>query len=171
MSNSYASAPQGLDTGPLPRRSAVGLWLQFTLQWLYKVPWSPIVALDFVFGHGVLWEPFAERTLTPRRLRLERRGTQQEWEAWADRIIQRRAAEAMQTEFQHRRWNASGKYRYKHQETEPNFHIEMRYYRGIGAAGVAVVAARHGWDVDWQRTSPKNFVRLVYRRPLTWSFG
>ncbi|MFJ3220475.1 hypothetical protein ACIPLC_31705 [Kitasatospora sp. NPDC086801] len=169
MSDWYTPAPPGLDVGPLPKRSAVGLALQFTLQWLYLVPWSVVAVADVVgslLGNSDsnIRRGLVDHTLTPRRYHLERRGTQQEWEAWTDEILERRSTEALRAERQRRAWNAGS--RYKHKETDPAFDVEKRYYRSIGAGGVAVVAARRGWDVDWRKTYPKSTVRLVYRKPL-----
>ncbi|MFD0564967.1 hypothetical protein ACFQ2M_25435 [Kitasatospora saccharophila] len=38
MSTWHPPAPPGLHTGPLRKRSVVGLWLEFCLQWF----WTPV---------------------------------------------------------------------------------------------------------------------------------
>ncbi|KJK58397.1 hypothetical protein [Saccharothrix sp. ST-888] len=168
MSGHYTPPPPGPDTGPLPARSAVGLALQLWLQWLYLLPW---IAIYEVGDFGYVDESWAEgnitrHVLTPSRYRLERHGAQQDWEMWADKALDRGTKGALYRERGRRAENARGKNRYKHKETEPTTFIKKRYYRGIGAAGVAALAARRGWEVDWKRTDPGKAVHLVYRKPL-----
>ncbi|MFJ6214581.1 hypothetical protein ACIQGZ_14785 [Streptomyces sp. NPDC092296] len=170
MSAPYTPPPPGMDVGPLRRRSVVGLVLQSTLQWCYLVPGGLLAVGDMLSsllgnGSGDLWKGVRDHTLTRRRYHLERRGTEAEWAAWADERLERLATAAIRTEREHRAHNQKGG-RYRYREAEPSITVEKRYYRGIGAAGLAAVAARRGWDVDWQHTDPTSSVKLVYRHPL-----
>ncbi|MEV4611394.1 hypothetical protein AB0K43_02160 [Kitasatospora sp. NPDC049258] len=167
----YDPPPPGTDLGPLPRRSALGLALQFWLQWLWLVPWGVLVALYFLgallgAGGDSVGPNIVRSTLTPRRYRLERRGGPQEWEAFAAAELERVGAPALARERERRAANAAGRSRYRHPETDPQVRIRSRSYRGIGAGGLAALAARQGWQVDWARTRPAAEVRLVHRGPL-----
>lgn len=164
MSVWYTPAPPGVDTGPLRRRWMLGLWLQFGLQWLWFLP----LALYKSDGGGDPDEGTAEGglsalLLTPGRYRLERRGTREEWEAWADRAITDGIRKALRGAQEKADWNESGKYRYKYEPSAPTAFVRKRYYRGIGTAGAAALAARRGWDVDWGRTT-RSEVRIVLRQ-------
>ncbi|WP_354638710.1 hypothetical protein [Kitasatospora camelliae] len=166
MSISYTPAPPGVKTGPLRKRWAVSLWLQFTLQWIWLLPHAFYKMEDGgFFDQGTAEKGMSAIVLTPSRYRLERRGTQQEWEAWADRAIARGIERGLKLAEKHRDWNESGKYRYKYKDTAPTTYIKRRYYRGIGVDGVAALAARRGWDVDWSRTQYDSAVHLVLRQP------
>ncbi len=170
MSQWYTPAPPGTDLGPLPRRSAAGLALQFALQWLYLVPLIVIYELGrFVTVEECVAEGDTRKhVLTPSRYRLEREGTRQEWEAWADRAIERGTGVSLANEQARRAENARGTNRYKHKERVPTSFVKRRYYRGIGAGGVAALAARRGWDVDWKASAlTKKEIHLVYRGPFT----
>ncbi|GAA2105899.1 hypothetical protein GCM10009759_43470 [Kitasatospora saccharophila] len=153
MSTVHPPPPPGIDIGPLPRRSVVGLWLQFCLQWVwlpFRVVWQLFdnPARDCVAdGHG-----YGKFVLTPSRYRLERSGTREEWEAWADRALGQGIAAAtfgVMNAIDH--YN-TGKTRYqvKGDGLVPSTTIRRRYYRGIGAEGLAVLAARRGWQIDWR---------------------
>ncbi|PJN23981.1 hypothetical protein [Kitasatospora sp. CB02891] len=151
MSTWHPPAPPGLNTGPLPRRSVLGLWLQFGLQWFwlpFRIVWDFLdnsVAFDGTAEPGV-----AKFVLTPSRYRLERQGTREEWEAWAGRALDRGIERGLATVRRNQEFNAN-KYRYKFKGDElvPRTTIRRRYYRGIGLDGLAVLAARRGWQVDW----------------------
>ncbi|WP_371494828.1 hypothetical protein OG871_06290 [Kitasatospora sp. NBC_00374] len=171
MSTVHNPPPAGLAAGPLPRRSALGLALQFWLQWLWLLPWGLLIAVYFIgallgAGGDSVGPNIVRSTLTPRRYRLERHGTPQDWEAWADAELQRVGDAAVAREREHRALNAEGKRRYKYPEADPVVTIKKRYYRGIGATGLAAVAARRGWQVDWAKTRPDSEVQLVHRGPL-----
>ncbi|WP_441246442.1 hypothetical protein [Kitasatospora sp. McL0602] len=168
MSDWYTPAPPGTNVGPLPKRSAVGLALQFALQWLYLVPWIvfyEVCDLQYV-GECVAEGSSKRHVLTLGRYRLERRGTQEDWEAWADQALDLGTRVTLRHEQDRRAGNAGGKKRYTHKEQVPTTFIKCRYYRGIGAAGVAALAARRGWDIDWKASTPDKQIRLVYRKPL-----
>ncbi|MGK4585881.1 hypothetical protein [Kitasatospora sp. HPMI-4] len=168
MSGRHTPPPPGLNTGPLPRRSVVGLTLQLWLQWLYVLPWIVVYEACQLYTVGESWAEgnSTRHILTPAKYRLERHGTPRDWEVWADRALEIGTTVALRHERDRRAENARGDNRYKHKETEPTTFIKKRYYRGIGAAGVAALAARRGWDVDWTRSDPENVVHLVYRQPL-----
>ncbi|WP_033219065.1 hypothetical protein [Kitasatospora phosalacinea] len=167
MSTWHPPAPPGVDTGPLPRRSAVGLRLQFCLQWFwlpFRVVWQLFdnPASDCVAeGHGYL-----KFVLTPSRYRLERSGTRQEWEAWADRALEQGIAAATSGVASSVDHYNTGRTRYqvKGDALVPRTTIRRRYYRGIGAGGLAVLAARRGWQIDW-RDARSAEIRLSQSRP------
>ncbi|MFC8716782.1 hypothetical protein [Kitasatospora sp. NPDC057198] len=159
MSTVHPPAPPGLDTGPLPARGVIGLQLQFCLQWI----WLPFrVALHLLNnmpsgdcaadGHGV-----GKFVLTPSRYRLERSGTREEWEAWAERALDQGLTSAMAGVVGYVSHNNStrGKWKYKGDMLVPETTIRRRYYRGIGPGGLAVLAARRGWQVDWRYVGQK----------------
>ncbi len=167
MTVQFTPAPPGIDLAPAPRRSALGLWLQFTLQWLYLLPWIAVYELCDLgtIGECVAEDSWRKHVLTPTRYRLERRGTQQEWAAWADRALEVGTRSALFREQQNRTENAAGNNRYKHKESEPTTFVRQRYYRGIGKGGVAALAAQRGWDVDW-KSHTNHQVHIVRRGPI-----
>lgn len=149
-----ARLAHGVETDPLPRRSAVGLWCQFYLQWIY-LPLGLIALLAlFVasllggdvggFGGGrrrdqrravdVPKDPYESwPLLTRRQYRLERFGSQKEWTVRADLALRRAVA-------------LSG------ESTDKTVELPVRTWRGVGIAGVEALAGPLGWRVDWTRT-------------------
>ncbi|MEV4557052.1 hypothetical protein AB0K51_08640 [Kitasatospora sp. NPDC049285] len=166
MTTRHTPAPPGVETGPLPARSEVGLALQFWLQWIWLLP---RVVYDVLDNGGDPDEGTAEPgpsklVLTSARYRLERRGTPQDWSDFADRAIARGIERGLRIADERRDWNDSGKYRYQWKDTAAHTFVRKRYYRGIGLAGVAALAARRGWEVDWERSRDGDVAHLVLRR-------
>lgn len=142
----------GFETGPLPRRSAVGLWCQFYLQWIY-IPLG-VIALVALFVASVLGgdasgfggggrgrrrvagvpdDPYESWHLTRRQYRLERFGSQEEWAVRADLALRRAVA-------------LTG------ESTSKSVELPVRTWRRVGIAGVEELAVPLGWRVDWGRT-------------------
>ncbi|BAJ30385.1 MULTISPECIES: hypothetical protein [Kitasatospora] len=161
MSTWHPPAPPGLDTGPR-RRSGLTLALQFCLQWL----WIPIrlVPLDF---EDPSTEPLSHKiVLTPRRYRLERRGTREEWETWTGEALDRAIARAREEVAKRQARNDSGTYpcAFAGPSLVPETTLRRHYYRGTGLDGLAALAARRGWRVRWE-TARFEEVGLIEVRP------
>ncbi|MFB7943650.1 hypothetical protein ACFC6L_01905 [Kitasatospora phosalacinea] len=166
MSAWHPPAPPGTDTGPLPRRGAVGLWLQFCLQWF----WLPFRVVWHLFDNPsndcVAEGEYRKFVLTPSRYRLERSGTRAEWEAWADRALAHGTAAAARGVASSVEHYNSGRTRYRVEGDAlvPRTTVRRRYYRGIGAEGLAVLAARRGWQIVWE-DAQKPEIRLFQQQP------
>jgi hypothetical protein len=156
--------PPGVPSQPQQLRSAVGVWLQLLLQPLWLLPYFAVV---YVGEESGLREGMFDRmlchVLTLRRLRLERRGTPQEWEQWLDERLDTIGKVEVRAERLRRRGTDRDRRKYgKPREGGATIVVQRRYYRGIGPRGAAVVAQRRGWAVDWA-ASPQPYKSLTLR--------
>ncbi|GLW70228.1 hypothetical protein Kpho02_25270 [Kitasatospora phosalacinea] len=168
MSTRHPPAPPGPGAGALPRRGAVGLWLQFCLQWF----WLPFRVVWYLFDDPAAdcvaeEQEYRKFVLTPSRYRLERSGTRAEWEAWADRALARGTAAATRGVVSSAEHYNTGRTRYRVEGDAlvPRTTIRRRYYRGIGAEGLAVLAARRGWQID-RNDAQKSEIHLFRSQPV-----
>jgi hypothetical protein len=144
--------PPDVPHQPEGRRSALGLWLQMFLQPLWLIPNFVLAFMGAESGiREGMDDNMTARILGTRRIRLERRGTPQEWEQWLDERLVERGAQLSRLKRNHA-FHKGGL----------EMVIQRRYYRGIGPRGAAVVAHRRGWVVDWAK-SPKPYAQLTLR--------
>ncbi|MFJ5923060.1 hypothetical protein ACIQF6_10675 [Kitasatospora sp. NPDC092948] len=150
MSTWHPPAPAGLNTGPLRRRSVLGLWLQFGLQWFWLPFRITYAVLSDSPSDGNAEPGMSKFVLTPSRYRLERHGTREEWVAWAARALDRGIERGCEPVRSAENFNkAKYRYKFKGDYLVPKTTMHRRYYRGIGLEGLAALAADRGWQVEW----------------------
>ena len=137
--------------GPAPRRSRAGVLLQFLLQWFYAPLWilalvGLFALLLFAGGGGPSgpdsdgWLKVNRSFLPPRRLRAELTGRPEDWEAYLAPILDRRIRRAEAEDgWEPADLGADG-------VRTARVRLALRFYRGLGAAGVVRLAERHGWS-------------------------
>ncbi|WP_055588055.1 hypothetical protein [Peterkaempfera griseoplana] len=159
-------APPEVPEQPQSRRSAVGVWLQMLLQPLWLLPYFAVAYVGEESGiREGMFDRMLWHVLTVRRLRLERRGTAEEWERWLDE----RLAAVGDAEVRAERLRRRGTERDVRKYGAPRgatVVVQRRYYRGIGPRGAAAVAQRRAWAVDWAASSePYRRLTLRYYGP------
>ncbi|GAA3037100.1 hypothetical protein GCM10010519_72860 [Streptomyces lactacystinicus] len=143
-----AGRPGGFP-GPAPRRNRLAVLVQFVLQWIYAPLWILGLVLLFVVllladysGGGPDsdgWLKVNRSFVPPRRLRAELSGRPEHWERYVAPILARRIAAAEAA-------HAAGDGEVRADLGRVmRVGLPLRFYRGLGAAGVVRLAERHGW--------------------------
>ncbi|MGW4896893.1 hypothetical protein ACWEQL_32240 [Kitasatospora sp. NPDC004240] len=154
----FARMDGGRGGGSAPRRSRIGVLLQFTLQWIYLPLWIgalvALVVLAMFAGGGGPSGPKSDAWLKPHRfympygrLKAELSGRPEDWEAYVAPVLARRIREA---EARH----AAGEGALQPDLSRKiTIKLALRYFRGLGADGLARLAARHGWELARDATT------------------
>ena len=149
--------------GPAPRRSRTAVLAQFLLQWFYAPLWIlALVALFalLLFGGGGGpsgpdsdgWLKVNRSFIPPRRLRAELTGRPEDWEAYLAPILERRIRRAEAEDgWEPADLGADG-------VRTARVRLALRFYRGLGAAGVVRLAERHGWSGSAAATDEEHVV-------------
>ncbi|WP_377269801.1 hypothetical protein [Peterkaempfera sp. SMS 1(5)a] len=156
------AVPPGVPAQPQRRRSALGVWLQMLLQPLWLLPYFAVAYVGEESGiREGMFDRMLWHVLSVRRLRLERRGTAQEWEQWLDERLTAVGDAEVRAERLRRRGTERDLRKYG-APRGATLVVPRRYYRGIGPRGAAAVAERRAWAVDWE-TSTEPYRRLTLR--------
>ncbi|WP_143179635.1 hypothetical protein [Streptomyces yunnanensis] len=149
------------DPGPAPCRSRTGLVAQFVLQCLYIPIWA-LIAIGLTMlaiwldvnssanvGPPEIAFGFVRTGISWRRLRAAWGGRPEDWAPFTEPLLAERFAKAEKDSG----WFAS--------QLPPSgvrratARLARCHCRGLGATGVATLAQRYGWSVDWDaHTSP-----------------
>ncbi|MFD8707667.1 hypothetical protein ACFV1W_34640 [Kitasatospora sp. NPDC059648] len=153
-----------------PRRARAGLAAQFVLQFLY-IPLGIALVFAFLFmmvagggpGGGDAGDfvgavgGIATASISWRRLRVEWHGRPEDWEQYTEGLLRKRFASAEKNSG----WEPS-------RLPPGGVRLAVSYlwrpnYRGLAPIRVEQLARRHGWSVDWGRSSSAKGELCFYR--------